>query len=60
MRAIAASKAAYSDGGRFVDGAAETAHEVLRKFDPAVAAAKIDLAKTHTNAFVDKAIAALK
>jgi NitT/TauT family transport system substrate-binding protein len=54
VRALAASKAMYSADGRFVPGAAETAYAVLKLFDPAVAGASIDLAKTHTDAFVDR------
>ena len=57
VRAIAASKAMYSPDGRFVPGAAETAHQVLKVFDPAVAAATVDLSKTYTGAFVEKALA---
>ena len=45
--------------GRFEPGAVETAYAVLKVFDPAVAAATIDLSKTHTDAFVTKG-AALK
>jgi len=57
VRAIAASKAMYSPDGRFVPGAVETAHQVLRVFDPAVAGATVDLSKTHTGSFVEKALA---
>ena len=60
LKALAAAKPGYSQDGRFIPGSVETAYEVLRLFDPAVAAAKVDLPKTHTNAFVDKALAALK
>ena len=55
IKALAASKPMYSPDGRFVAGAAETAHAVLKVFDPAVAQATIDLSKTHTDAFVSKA-----
>src|SRR6266540_4547486 len=55
VRAIAASKAMYSPDGRFVPGAVETAHQVLRVFDPAVAGANVDLSKTYTGTFVEKA-----
>jgi len=55
LQALIASKAMYTDDGRFVPGAAETAYAVLKVFDPAVAAATIDLTKTHTNAFVERA-----
>jgi NitT/TauT family transport system substrate-binding protein len=47
----------YSPDGRFVSGAAETAYQVLKVFDPSVAAATIDLTKTYTGAFVEKALA---
>jgi NitT/TauT family transport system substrate-binding protein len=45
----------YSPDGRLSREAAETALTVLREFDPAVKDAKIDLAATYTNAFVDEA-----
>ena len=57
VRALAASRAMYSPDGRFVPGAAETAYQVLKVFDPSVAGATIDLSKTHTGAFVEKALA---
>jgi NitT/TauT family transport system substrate-binding protein len=56
-QAIAASKAMYSPDGRFLPGAAEAAYAVLKQFNPPVAAAKIDLSKTYTEAFVEKALA---
>jgi NitT/TauT family transport system substrate-binding protein len=56
-QAIAASKAMYSPNGRFLPGAAEAAYAVLKQFNPPVAAAKIDLSLTFTNAFVEKALA---
>ena len=55
VASIAKSLPMYSRDGRFDPAAAETAYEVLKAFDPAVAGAKIDLAATYTNAFVDKA-----
>ena len=58
VRALAASQRMYSQDGRFVPGAVETAHQVLKVFDPAVADATVDLSKTHTGAFVEKALAA--
>jgi NitT/TauT family transport system substrate-binding protein len=58
LRALAASKAMYSPDGRFVPGAVETAHAVLKVFDPAVAAATLDLSRTYTGVFVEKALAA--
>jgi NitT/TauT family transport system substrate-binding protein len=36
----------------------ETAYQVLKVFDPSVAGATIDLPKTHTGAFVEKALTA--
>jgi sulfonate transport system substrate-binding protein len=57
VQAIAASKAMYSPDGRFLPGAAEAAYAVLKQFNPPVAAAKIDLSQTYTNAFVEKALA---
>jgi NitT/TauT family transport system substrate-binding protein len=57
-RAVAASQRMYSPDGRFVPGAAETAHQVLKVFDPSVAGASIDLSKTFASGFVEKAIAA--
>jgi sulfonate transport system substrate-binding protein len=55
VKALAVSKPMYSPNGRFVPGAAETAYAVLKVFDPAVAQAKVDLSKTHTDTFVSKA-----
>ena len=60
VKAIAASKAMYSPGGHFLPGAAETAYNVLKEFNPPVAAAKIDLSKTYTDRFVDQAQATIK
>ncbi len=57
VRALAASKPMYSPDGRFVPGAVETAYQVLKVFDPSVAGATVDLAKTHTSTFVEKALA---
>ena len=55
VRAIAASKPMYSPDGRFSREGAETALAVLKTFDPTVKTAAIDLGKTYTEAFVDKA-----
>jgi NitT/TauT family transport system substrate-binding protein len=52
------SKEMYSLDGRFNRLGAEVAVHVLSAFDPSVKAAKIDLEKTYTNAFVDKAASA--
>ncbi len=57
VQAVGASKAMYSPDGHFVPGAAETAYKVLREFDPSVAAATIDVAKTYTDRFVANAAA---
>jgi NitT/TauT family transport system substrate-binding protein len=56
VRALEMSKPMFSPDGRFVPGAVETAHAVLKQFDPAVAIATVDLSKTHTDAFVNKAL----
>ena len=58
VRALAASQSMYSPDGRFVPGAVETAYEVLKLFDASVAGATVDLSKTYTTAFVEKALAA--
>jgi len=60
IKAIAASKAMYSPDGHFLPGAPETAYNVLKEFNPPVAAAKIDLSKTYTNRFVEQAAQTLK
>jgi NitT/TauT family transport system substrate-binding protein len=52
VKSIAANHDAYSPDGKFTREAAETAYKVLKAFDPAVASAKIDLAKTYTEKFV--------
>jgi sulfonate transport system substrate-binding protein len=54
-QAIAASKAMYSPDGRFSREGPETALKVLTEFDATVKGAAIDLDKTYTNAFVEKA-----
>jgi NitT/TauT family transport system substrate-binding protein len=56
VRALAASRAMYSPDGRFVPGAVETAYQVLKVFDPSVAAATVDLSKSYTGAFVERAL----
>jgi NitT/TauT family transport system substrate-binding protein len=58
VRALVASQAMYSPDGRFVPGAVETAYEVLKLFDPSVAGATVDLSKTYTTTFVEKALVA--
>ena len=44
----------FSPDGRFGGEGPEIALKVLRKFDPDVRKAMIDLAATYTDAFVDK------
>jgi NitT/TauT family transport system substrate-binding protein len=56
VRALAASQAMYSPDGRFVPGAVDTAYQVLKVFDPSVAAATVDLSKSYSGAFVDRAL----
>ena len=55
VRSIASSLPMYSPDGRFSRESAETAYKVLREFDPGVRDAKIDVAASYTDAFVDKA-----
>jgi NitT/TauT family transport system substrate-binding protein len=55
IQSIKSNMPAYSPDGRFVPGAAETALKVLKAFDPNVQGATIDLSKTFTSKFVDKA-----
>ncbi len=55
VEAIKANHAAYSPDGRFMKDGPETALKVLKAFDPNVANAKIDLAKTYSDRFVEKA-----
>ena len=55
IKAIAANHDAYSPDGRFLKDAPETALKVLKAFDPNVQKATIDLSKTFTDKFVEKA-----
>ena len=57
VRSIRSSIPMYSPDGRFSRDGAETALKVLREFDAAVRDAKIDLAATYTDAFLDKVAA---
>ena len=52
---IAKSKAMYPPDGRVNKKGAENAYQVLQAFDDLVKSAKIDLAATFTDRFVDKA-----
>jgi NitT/TauT family transport system substrate-binding protein len=54
VRSIRSSVPTYSTDGRISRESADVALKVLREFDPAVRGASIDVAKTYTNAFVDK------
>jgi NitT/TauT family transport system substrate-binding protein len=54
VEAITASKPMYSPDGHFLPRAAQTAYDVLKQFNPPVAAAKIDLSKTYTDDFLAK------
>ena len=54
VRSIRSSIPMYSPDGRFGRDGAETALKVLREFDASVRNAKIDLAATYTDAFLDK------
>ena len=58
IRALNASKPMYSPDGHFEPGAVETAHAVLKVFDPAVTGATIDLSKTYNSSFIQKALSA--
>jgi NitT/TauT family transport system substrate-binding protein len=55
VQAIKNSLPMYSPDGRFSREGAETAYRVLSAFDPDIRNAKIDLAATYTDRFVDKA-----
>jgi NitT/TauT family transport system substrate-binding protein len=57
QQSVKASLPMYSRDGRFSREAAETAYAVLKALDPDVGSAKIDVAATYTNAFVEKAAA---
>ncbi|AWK85115.1 ABC transporter substrate-binding protein [Azospirillum thermophilum] len=50
------SKPTYSPDGRFTQEGAEAALKVLKAFDPAVAAASIDLSRTYTNRYVEDSL----
>ncbi|MFZ0127491.1 MAG: ABC transporter substrate-binding protein [Xanthobacteraceae bacterium] len=55
VQAIKKSLPMFSPDGRFAREGAETAYSVLKAFDPDVRNAKIDLAATYTDRFVEKA-----
>jgi NitT/TauT family transport system substrate-binding protein len=59
VKALEAQKAIFSPDGVMPKGGPETVLKVLDSFDPAVKGHNIDLSKTFTTQFVDKANAAL-
>ncbi len=54
---VANSLGMFSESGLFPAEGPKTAYKVLTMFDEKLAAAKVDLAKTYTNAFVERALA---
>jgi NitT/TauT family transport system substrate-binding protein len=58
-KALDAQKAIFSPDGVMPQGGPETVLKVLSSFDPAVKGHQIDLAKTYTTEFADKANATL-
>src|SRR5262249_42677091 len=54
VQSIRSSIPMHSPDGRFSPQSAETALKVLREFDASVRDAKIDLAATYTEAFLNK------
>jgi NitT/TauT family transport system substrate-binding protein len=59
VKALDAQKAIFSPDGVMPQGGPETVHKVLDSFDPAVKGRHIDLSKTYTTEFADKANATL-
>jgi NitT/TauT family transport system substrate-binding protein len=59
VKALQAQKAIFSPDGVMPKGGPETVLKVLQSFDPSVKGKKIDLAKTYTTQFVDKAATTL-
>lgn len=59
-KSITSGLPTYSPDGRFASGTPENVLKVLKEFDPNVQKASIDIGKTYTNMFVDKALAAKK
>jgi NitT/TauT family transport system substrate-binding protein len=55
IESIKHSMSMYSPDGHLSAEGGDTAYKVLNQFDPSVQKAKIDVSKTFTNAFVDKA-----
>jgi len=54
-RAVDNARAIFTRDGRFIPADLQTLLAVLRKFNKDVAAARIDLSKTYTKAFVERA-----
>jgi NitT/TauT family transport system substrate-binding protein len=54
--ALQKNQEGFSPDGRFSMAGAENVHKVLQAFEPEVQKAKIDLAKTFDNSFVDQAL----
>jgi NitT/TauT family transport system substrate-binding protein len=54
--ALQKNQEGFSADGRFSMAGAENVHKVLQAFEPEVQKAKIDLAKTFDNSFVDQAL----
>jgi len=54
--ALAKAIPGFSSDGKFSHEGAESVYKVLNLFEPSVMSAKIDLAKTFDNRFVDKAL----
>ncbi|MBA0360209.1 ABC transporter substrate-binding protein [Stenotrophomonas maltophilia] len=57
-RAVENARAIFTRDGRFTPADLETPLKVLREFNTDVASANIDLSRTYTNAFVERANAA--
>ena len=57
VRAYGKLQRCLSRDGVLTEAAVRTVHDVLAAFDPAIAAARIDLGATYDNSFVEKATA---
>jgi NitT/TauT family transport system substrate-binding protein len=60
LKVLKNSLESFSPNGRFSDTAPLRPLTVLSAFDPNVARARIDLKRTYTNAFVDRALKTVK
>lgn len=54
-KAVESARGIFSPDGRFAESDMGTPLAVLSEFNPDIAAAQVDLAKTYTNRFVDRA-----